>query len=456
MTAIGQRLPSEASLRFGRGVPAAGCPDAARRAAELMRRHAGGAVARGRRRRLPAPAAGSARCGCPAGRDRARARLRRPRGGGAAHPRLPRLHGDRRTGPASRSAPPPTRLDLAIPADLVEEVARITGYHRIPSAPMSGEFAPPRPNPAMDGRGPRARRARRLRPDRGDHLLADRPGLVHAPRPRGGRQRLRLPRQPDDRRPHAPAPPHPAGAARDAALQPALRRPRRDLRAGARLPPRRSSSSPRSRGGWRCCSAARRRCRGGASQAPPPYDFFHAKGILETLAERLNVGPLSFAPYEGSPYQRGRAAVVSRGGETRRDLRRARPGAAPRLRPAGAARGARRVRRRGAAGRRGARRLPQPLALPGADAGPRDRLPGGAAGGAGRGRRCARPRATCSPRCGSSTSTAATRCRRGRGAWRSRWRSRRRTARWRRTTSLPVRARIIAALKEKLGVDLRA
>jgi phenylalanyl-tRNA synthetase beta chain len=45
---------------------------------------------------------------------------------------------------------PATRLDLAIPADLVEEVARITGYHRIPSAPMSGEFAPPRPNPAMD------------------------------------------------------------------------------------------------------------------------------------------------------------------------------------------------------------------------------------------------------------------------------------------------------------------
>ncbi len=52
------------------------------------------------------------------------------------------------------------------------------------------------------------------------------------------------------------------------------------------------------------------------NQAPPPFDFFHAKGMLETLAERLNVGPLSFAPYEGSPYQGGRAAVVSRGDET--------------------------------------------------------------------------------------------------------------------------------------------
>ncbi|HEY5999673.1 MAG TPA: phenylalanine--tRNA ligase subunit beta, partial [bacterium] len=38
VTAIGQKLPSEASLRFGRGVPAAGCAAAARRAAELMRR----------------------------------------------------------------------------------------------------------------------------------------------------------------------------------------------------------------------------------------------------------------------------------------------------------------------------------------------------------------------------------------------------------------------------------
>jgi phenylalanyl-tRNA synthetase beta chain len=36
---------------------------------------------------------------------------------------------------------------------------------------------------------------------------------------------------------------------------------------------------------------------------------------FETL-RRLNVGPLSFAPYEGSPYQSGRAAVVSRGDET--------------------------------------------------------------------------------------------------------------------------------------------
>jgi phenylalanyl-tRNA synthetase beta chain len=48
--------------------------------------------------------------------------------------------------------------------------------------------------------------------------------------------------------------------------------------------------------------------------APRPYDFFHAKGIIEALAARLSLGPLAFAPHEGAPYQRGRAALVLRDG----------------------------------------------------------------------------------------------------------------------------------------------
>ena len=235
VTAIGQRLPSEASLRFGRGVPAAGSLDAARRAAELMRRHAGGSIARGvvdvypRPQpappvRLPAgeiervlgfvvPAAEVRRIlvslGCTVREEGGR--LRRHAAADAPRPRDPRRPG--RGGRAHHRLPPhPERADVR----RVRAAAAEPGHGR---------------------RGPRPRRARRLRPDRGDHLLAHRPGLVHAPRPRGGRQRLRLPRQPDDRRPHAPAPPHPAGAARDAAAQPPVRRPRRDLRAGARLPP---------------------------------------------------------------------------------------------------------------------------------------------------------------------------------------------------------------------------
>ena len=268
VTAIGQRLPSEASLRFGRGVPAAGSLDAARRAAELMRRHAGGSIARGVVDVYPRPQQVRTVL-LPEGEVERVLGTVIP----AAEVRRILVSLGCTVSPASGGLAvgiPATRLDLAIPADLVEEVARITGYHRIPSAPMSGEFAPPRPNPRDGRRGPRPRRARRLRPDRGDHLLAHRPGLVHAPRARGGRQRLRLPRQPDDRGSHAPAPPHPAGAARDPALQPAATSTASRSSSWRASTSRRSSSFPRSRGGSRCCSAAHRRCRGGGTRRRRP------------------------------------------------------------------------------------------------------------------------------------------------------------------------------------------
>ncbi|HWR97112.1 MAG TPA: phenylalanine--tRNA ligase subunit beta, partial [Candidatus Methanoperedens sp.] len=149
VTAIGQRLPSEASLRFGRGVPAAGCPGAARRAAELMRRHAGGTVARGLVDVYPRP------------QEARTVRLPADEVARVLGANIPEAEVRRilvslgcTVAAAERGAlavgVPATRLDLAIPADLVEEIARITGYHRIPSAPMSGEFDPPCPDAALD------------------------------------------------------------------------------------------------------------------------------------------------------------------------------------------------------------------------------------------------------------------------------------------------------------------
>ena len=315
VTAIGQRLPSEASLRFGRGVPAAGSLDAARRAAELMRRHAGGSIARGVVDVYPRPQ--------QVAHGAAARRARSTRVLGTAIPAaevrriLVSLGCTVRPGTAAFAVGIPA--DAPRPRDPRRPGRGGRAHHRLPPHPERADVRRVRAAAAEPGdgrRGPRPRRARRLRPDRGDHLLAHRPGLVHAPRPRGGRQRLRLPRQPDDRRSHAPAPPHPAGAARDAAATTCgTSTASRSSSWRASTSPR-SSSSPRSRGGWRCCSAAPSALPWWGNQAPPPYDFFHAKGILETLAERLNVGPLTFAPYEGSPYQSGRAAVVSRGDET--------------------------------------------------------------------------------------------------------------------------------------------
>ena len=313
VTAIGQRLPSEASLRFGRGVPAAGSLDAARRAAELMRLSAGGSIARGVVDVYP--------------RHQQARTVLLPEG------EIERVLGTRipaeevrrilvslgcTVSPAAGGLAvgvPPTRLDLAIPADLVEEVARITGYQRIPSAPMSGEFAPPRPNPQMDAED-RARDAlvacgltevitysltdpawcMRL------GLEADVSGFVCLANPMTA-DRTHLRRH---------------------ILPGLLETLRHNLRhvdrvaifelARVYLPSEQQLPEEPRRLALLLSGASGLPWWG--NQTPPPYDFFHAKGILETLAERLSVGPLSFAPFEGSPYQGGRAAVVTRDGET--------------------------------------------------------------------------------------------------------------------------------------------
>ena len=249
---------------------------------------------------------------------------------------------------------------------------------------MSGEFAPPRPNPAMDAED-RARDAlvacgltevitysltdpawcMRL------GLEADVSGFVCLANPMtADRTHLRRHILP--------------GLLETLRLQPALRRPRRDLRAGARLPPL-GGAAPR--GAAAAGAAAQRRIdaavvgQPGAAAVrllPRQGDSRDAR----RAAQRRAAGVRAVRGLAVPERPRRRRVARRRDG---RHLRRARPRAAPRLRPARAAGGARRVRRRGAAGRRGSRGLPHPLALPGADAGPRDRLPGGDAGGADRG-----------------------------------------------------------------------
>jgi len=313
LTALGQRLPSEASLRFGRGVPAAGGYDTAMFAARLMHRHAGGEVARGIVDVYPRPQPAEP-VRLPAGEIERILGFVVP---AAEVTRILRSLGCTvvEEGSDFVVTPPPLRLDLLIPADLVEEVARITGYHRIPSAPMSGEFAPPRPNPAMDAED-RARDAlvacgltevitysltdpawcMRL------GLEADVSGFVCLANPMtADRTHLRrhiLPGLLETLR-------HNLKYVDRVAI---FELARVYLPSGEQLPeePRRLAlllSGASALPWW-------------GNQAPAPYDFFHAKGIIETLADRLNVGPLTFAPYEGSPYQGGRAAVVSRGDET--------------------------------------------------------------------------------------------------------------------------------------------
>jgi phenylalanyl-tRNA synthetase beta chain len=313
VTAIGQKLPSEASLRFGRGVPAAGCADAARRAAELMRLSAGGTVARGVVDVYPRPQQ-SPTVRLPAGEVERVLGMAVP----AAEVRrilesLGCAVAEQGDGSLAVGAPP-TRLDLAIPADLVEEVARITGYHRLPSAPLSGEFPAPRPNPAMDAED-RARNAlvacgltEVITYSLTDPAWCLRLGLEQDA---GGFVCLANPMSSD--RTHL----------RRHVLPGLLETLRHNLKyvdrvaifelARVYLPSGRQLPEEPRRLALLLSGAAEPPWWGAAE--PPVYDFFRAKGIVETLAARLDVGPLAFAPFAGPPYQSGRAAVVMRGGE---------------------------------------------------------------------------------------------------------------------------------------------
>ncbi len=312
LTANAQRLPSEASLRFGRGVPAAGSLDAARRAAELMRRCAGGSVARGIVDVYPRPQVPPV-VRLPAGQ------VERSLGFAVPEAEVRRILGSLGCSVEAEGADllvgtPPTRLDLAIAADLVEEVARITGYDRMPSAPMSGEFAPPRPNPLLEAED----RARDILVACGLTeaitysltdpawclrlgLEVDLSGFVCLANPMtADRTHLRrhiLPGLLETLRHNL------RYVDRVAVFELA----RVYLPSREQLPeePRRLAlllSGPSAPAWW-------------GDPAPRPYDFFHAKGILETLARRLGLGPLAFAPFAGSPYQSGRAAAVLRGSE---------------------------------------------------------------------------------------------------------------------------------------------
>ncbi|MDQ6658480.1 MAG: phenylalanine--tRNA ligase subunit beta [Actinomycetota bacterium] len=134
-TARRQRLPSEASKRFERGVDPQVAPAAADRAAALIAKYSGGTVEPGR-----------TDVGAPAPPAAIELLLSEPeRLAGRPYPVEAIVHRLQQIGAAvSPSAPapgatsvqvvPPTwRPDLLRPADLVEEVARLESYDTIPS-----------------------------------------------------------------------------------------------------------------------------------------------------------------------------------------------------------------------------------------------------------------------------------------------------------------------------------
>ncbi len=167
-TAQQLRLPSEASYRFARGVPATLNAIAARRAADLMRRYAGGRVVPGMVDAYPVPqehpmvytTQSDMRrlLGMEVTLEQVAAALGRldfqveavagpdPQAPDDATFALHREDGE----PMLACRPPWYRLDIRIPADLTEEVARIIGYEQVGATLMDEALPVQRRNPVLE------------------------------------------------------------------------------------------------------------------------------------------------------------------------------------------------------------------------------------------------------------------------------------------------------------------
>jgi phenylalanyl-tRNA synthetase beta chain len=131
-TAQRLKLTSEASLRFTRGIPSELTLRAARRAVELMREHAQGVIAEGvvdvyprKQRQVQItlePREVKRILGLPLSKSRITTAL------------LKLDFKCEPDGKALRVTVPWHRLDVEIPADVIEEIARVIGYDRLPEA----------------------------------------------------------------------------------------------------------------------------------------------------------------------------------------------------------------------------------------------------------------------------------------------------------------------------------
>lgn len=165
-TSAAQRIPSEAAARFGRGVHPALTQPAVQRASELMRTLAGGTIAQGVADAYPAPPPPVVIDLWPSEVERILGmhipleeivRILRALEFGChvfsqeeeigldehEAPPVPALN------PLIRVTVPEHRLDISGPHDLIEEIARIYGYDRIPLTLMADELPPQRTNWAL-------------------------------------------------------------------------------------------------------------------------------------------------------------------------------------------------------------------------------------------------------------------------------------------------------------------
>ena len=143
-TAQYHRLPSEASARFGRGIHPSQAILGGRRGIELMRELCGGVVAQGVVDVYPAPPE-QVTVELPPGE------VERILGFSLSPDEVTNILESlefqvRSTDHVLHATVPDHRMDVTLPADLIEEVARIYGYDRLPTTMLSDTLPPQRTN----------------------------------------------------------------------------------------------------------------------------------------------------------------------------------------------------------------------------------------------------------------------------------------------------------------------
>ncbi len=311
------KLPSEASLRFGRGLPPEATVMAAARASELMRQLAGGVVAKGIADAYPVQSRVRTI-------DLAPREVHRLLGIRLSRSRIVSILESLGFGcdPGQGTAPlratvPYYRLDVRIPADLVEEVARIYGYDRIPNTLLRDELPPQRGNPDLEAE-------QRVR----DLLVAS--GLseviTYSLTNLESVAKLRLPAaelDPDNYVRLANPLTSEREFMRRTLMNSLLETLRDNLRFRDRVtifeisrvylpePSVELPAEPR-----RLCIAMSgpRNLRHWSSSGDHTLDFYDLKGILELLLHRLRIANCSFEALDHATFQDGRAARLLNGG----------------------------------------------------------------------------------------------------------------------------------------------
>ncbi|MBN1640106.1 MAG: phenylalanine--tRNA ligase subunit beta [Anaerolineae bacterium] len=313
-TAQALKIPSEATARFGRGVPASGTVAAAQRASELMRAIAGGTIARGVADVYPVvqPVVVV---------DLAVSEVERILGVAVPHEDvIAILEGlafeVQDAGQILRVTVPQHRLDVTIAADLIEEIARVYGYDRIPTTLIDDALPPQRSNRALE-----------LEERTRDLLVGV--GLQETiTYPLGNLESF------GKLTPGAP-PPDPAAYVRLAnyltserefmrrtLMTSALETVRDNLRFSDRIAifeigrvywPREDHDLPDEPRHLSIAMTGPRVPRSWLDAQAEPFGFFDLKGAIEALLVGLNVRDARFAPTQHPTFQTGRVAALSLG-----------------------------------------------------------------------------------------------------------------------------------------------